>query len=39
MSRIKYMVIIAINTFTGRCVVNLFGSTYIVAGNFVQKVR
>lgn len=39
MGRIKYFIVMAINTVTGKCVVNLFGGTYLVAGNFVRRIR
>lgn len=39
MQQIKYLIIVAINIITGKCVVNLFGGTYLVAGNFVRRIR
>lgn len=39
MQRIKYAIIMAIHTVTGKCVVNLFGNTYLVAGNFIRRIR
>lgn len=39
MRRINYVIIKAINAITGKSIVNLFGSTYVVAGNFVRRIR
>jgi hypothetical protein len=39
MKWIKYTLVKGISAITGRCVVNLFGSTYIVASNYVRRIR
>lgn len=39
MWQIKHFIITMISSFTGNCVVNLFGRTYLVAGNFVSRIR
>ena len=36
---IKYSLIILQSTLTDKTVVNFFGSTYVVAGNFVRRIR
>ena len=39
MWRIKHLIIKAISAITDETIVNLFGSTYVVAGNFVRRIR
>ena len=39
MRRIKYVILVAISTITGKSVFNFLGGTYIVAGNFVRRIR
>ncbi len=39
LQKCKYVIIILYSTLTGKTVVDLFGGTYCVAGNYVRKVR
>lgn len=39
MAWIKYYIIIMYGLATNRTVVNFFGSTYIIAGNIVKRIR
>lgn len=39
MKWVKYYFIIMKSLITSNTVVTLFGSTYVVAGNFVKKIR
>lgn len=39
LTRVKYIIIIMISAITGMTVINIFGGTYVVAGNFVRRIR
>lgn len=38
-TKLKYAVILLYSSITNKSVVDFFGSTYVVAGNFVRKIR
>lgn len=39
MQKIKYVIILLYATIRNKSVVDFFGSTYIIAGNYVRKLR
>lgn len=39
MIKIKYVLIVMISTITGKSVINLFGASYVVAGNVVRRIK
>jgi hypothetical protein len=39
MARIKYSIIMLVSIITGRTIVNVFGSTYVVSGKIILKIR
>lgn len=39
MKWVKYYLIVMQGMIQGKTVVNFFGSTYVIAGNFVRRIR
>lgn len=37
--KIKYAIILMYSTLTGKSVVDILGSTYVIAGNVVRRIR
>lgn len=39
LKKLKYHIIILYSTMSEKSVVDIFGGTYVVAGNFVRRIR